>query len=127
MKVKSLSRIQLFVTPWTVAYRASPSMEFSRQEYWSGLPFTPPGDLPNPGIEPGLLHCRQTLYCLSHQESIRTYITYKSEYLLMAFCCSFIYQITWKPCNSIEIYQCFRSTEFPRFNCFSRRTFNLRI
>jgi len=54
-------------------------MEFSRQEYWSGLPFTPPGDLPNPGIEPGLLHCRQTLYCLSHQESIRTYITYKSE------------------------------------------------
>ena len=52
-KVKSLSRIQLFVTPWTVAYQVPPSMVFSRQEYWSGLPFPSPGDLPNPGIEPG--------------------------------------------------------------------------
>ena len=39
-------------TPWTVAYQAPPSMEFSRQENWSGLPFPSPGDLPNPGIEP---------------------------------------------------------------------------
>ena len=46
------SRVQLFVTPWTVAYQAPPSMEFSRQEYWSGLPFSSPGDLPDPGIEP---------------------------------------------------------------------------
>ena len=51
-KVKSLSRVWLFVTPWTVAHQAPPSMEFSRQEYWSGLPFPSPGDLPNPGIEP---------------------------------------------------------------------------
>ena len=51
--VKSLSRVQLFVTPWTVAHQAPPSMEFSRQEYWSGLPFPSPGDLPNPGIESG--------------------------------------------------------------------------
>ena len=49
--MKSLSRGQLFATPWTVA-QAPPSMEFSRQEYWSGLPFSSPGDLPNPGIEP---------------------------------------------------------------------------
>ena len=42
------------MTPWTVAYQASLSMEFSRQEYWSGLPFPSPGDLPDPGIEPGL-------------------------------------------------------------------------
>ena len=41
------------MTPWTVAHQAPPSMEFSRQEYWSGLPFPSPGDLPNPGIEPG--------------------------------------------------------------------------
>ena len=41
------------VTPWTAAYQAPPSMEFSRQEYWSGLPFPSPGDLPNPGIKPG--------------------------------------------------------------------------
>ena len=53
MKVKSLSRVRLFVTPWTVAYQAPPSMEFSRQGYWSGLPFLSPEDLPDPGIEPG--------------------------------------------------------------------------
>ena len=53
VKVKSLSRVQLFVTPWTVAYQASLSMGFSRQEYWSGLPFPYPEDLPSPGIEPG--------------------------------------------------------------------------
>ena len=47
------SRVQLFVTPWTVAYQAPPSMGFSRQEYWSGVPFPSPGDLPYPGIEPG--------------------------------------------------------------------------
>ena len=51
-KVKSLSRVQPFVTPWTVAYQVPPSMGFSRQEYWSRLPFPSPGDLPNPGIEP---------------------------------------------------------------------------
>ena len=51
-KVKSLSCVRLFATPWTIAYQTPPSMGFSRQEYWSGLPFPPPGDLPNPGIEP---------------------------------------------------------------------------
>ena len=53
MKVKSLSRVRLSVTPWTVAHQASPSMGFSRQEYWSGLPFPSPGDLSDPGIKPG--------------------------------------------------------------------------
>ena len=51
--VKSLSRVWLFAILWTVAYQTPPSMGFSRQEYWSGLPFPSPGDLPNPGIEPG--------------------------------------------------------------------------
>ena len=50
--MKSLSRVRLFVTPWTVAYQAPPSMGFSRQEYWSGLPFPSPGNLPDPAIEP---------------------------------------------------------------------------
>ena len=45
--------MRLFAVPWTLAYQAPPSMKFSRQEYWSGLPFPSPGDLPNPGIEPG--------------------------------------------------------------------------
>ena len=49
------SHVQLFVTPWTVACQASLFMGFSRQEYWSGLPYPPPGDLPNPGIEPASL------------------------------------------------------------------------
>ena len=52
VKVKSLSCVRLFLTPWTVAHQAPPSMEFSRQEYWSGLPFPSPRDLPNPGIKP---------------------------------------------------------------------------
>ena len=51
--MKLLSRVRLFVIPWTVTYQAPPSMEFARQEYWSGLPFPSPGDLPDPGIEPG--------------------------------------------------------------------------
>ena len=54
-QVKLLSRVWLFATPWTVAHQAPPTMEFSRQEYWSGLPFSPPGDLPGPGIESGSL------------------------------------------------------------------------
>ena len=52
VRVQSLSHVQLFVTPWTVARQAPLSMEFPRQEYWSGLPFLLPGDLPDPGIEP---------------------------------------------------------------------------
>ena len=52
VKVKSLSHVRLFATPWTVAHQAPPSMEFSRQEYWSGLPFPSPADLPDPGTEP---------------------------------------------------------------------------
>ena len=52
IKVKSLSRFQPSVTPWTVAYQAPLSMDLSRQEYWSGLPFPSPRDLPDPGIKP---------------------------------------------------------------------------
>ena len=74
VKVKSLSHVRLFATLWTVPCQAPLSMGFSRQEYWSGLPFPSPGDLPDPGIEPssptlkadaltylGLPHWRQTL------------------------------------------------------------------
>ena len=51
-KVKLLSRVRLFAIPWTVAHQAPLSMGFSRQKYWSGLPFPSPGGLPDPGIEP---------------------------------------------------------------------------
>ena len=50
--MKSLSRVRLFAIPWTVVYQASLSMGFSKQEYWSGLPFPSPGDLPDPAIKP---------------------------------------------------------------------------
>ena len=52
MLLSHFSRVQLFVAPWTVAQQDPLSLEFSRQEYWSGLPFPSPGDLPDPGIEP---------------------------------------------------------------------------
>ena len=52
VKLKSLSRVRLFATPWMIAYQAPPSMGFSRQEYWNKLPFHSPVDLPDPGIEP---------------------------------------------------------------------------
>ena len=65
----SLSHIHIFATAWAVACQAPLSMQFSSQEYWSGLPFPFPGDLPDPEIEPGLLYCKQTLYHLSHQGS----------------------------------------------------------
>ena len=51
-QVKSFSSVRLFVIPWTVAHQAPPSMGFSRQDYWSGLPCPSPGDLPHPGIKP---------------------------------------------------------------------------
>ena len=70
VKVKSLSHVRLFATPRNVAYQAPPSMEFFRQEYWSGLPFPSPGDLPDPGMNPGVPHCRQTLHRLSLQGKI---------------------------------------------------------
>ena len=55
-------------TPWTIACQALLSMGFSCQEYWSGLPFPSPGDLPNPGIEPGSPSLQEVLYPLSHEK-----------------------------------------------------------
>ena len=68
-KVKSLSHVLLFVTPWTVAYQAPPSMGFSRQEYWSGLPFPSPGDLPDQRIKPGSPALQADALPSSHQGS----------------------------------------------------------
>ena len=65
--MKFLSHVQRFVNPWTVAYQAPPIIGFSRQKYWSGLPFPSPEDFPKPAMNLGLLHWRQTLYHLRHQ------------------------------------------------------------
>ena len=56
------SCVWLFVTSWTIAHQASLSMGFSRQEFWTGLPFHSPGNLPTQGSNPCLLHCKQVLY-----------------------------------------------------------------
>ena len=69
VKRKSLSHVWLFVTPWTVTLQAPLSMELSRQGYWSGLPFPTPGDLPNPGMNLDLLHCRRILYWITWHSS----------------------------------------------------------
>ena len=77
---QSLSRVRLFVTPWTVACQAPLSMGFPRQEYWSGLPFPPPGDLPDTGVEPAShVSCascigRQILYHCTLWEAHRSFI-----------------------------------------------------
>ena len=65
----SYSTVRLFATLWTIAHQAPLSMGFPRQEYWSGLPFPPPGDLPDLGSNLGLQQCRQILYHLSHRGS----------------------------------------------------------
>ena len=78
-----LSRIQLFATPWIVARQAPLSMGFFRQEYWSGLPYPSPGDLPNLGIEPGLLNYRQILYSLSYEGS--PYVSIRQTHFAISF------------------------------------------
>ena len=95
----SLSLVRLFVTPWTVAHQVPLSIGFSRQEYWNGLPFPSPGDLPNPGTEPrspalqadplpsdppGRLGC------------IVMYVLCINKYLLCFLCCCFLICIEHK-------------------------------
>ena len=75
--------VQLCVTPWTVAHQAPLSMEFSRQKYWSGLPHPPPGDLPNPGIEPKSFVLQADSIPLSHQGSPMYMYTYMNMYMCM--------------------------------------------
>ena len=66
---ESLSRVHLFIIPGTVSRQAPLSMGFSRQEYWIGLPFPPPGYPFHTGIKSGHLWCRQILYCLRYKGS----------------------------------------------------------
>ena len=109
---KSLSRVWLFVTLWTVAYQAPPSMGFSRQEYWSGLPLPSPGDLPDPGIEPGSPAFQADALPLSHQGNQGPAYS-KQSYPNSAFPSSHgllpSWGLPWWPCNrysSLYLYQC---------------------
>ena len=78
-KVKSLSHVCLFATPWTVAHQAPPSMGFSREEYWSGLPFPSPGDLPAPEGWEVISLLRQTffLFVLTKKKKLIYFIDWK--------------------------------------------------
>jgi len=88
VKVKSFSRVRLFATPWTVAYQASPSMGFPRQEYWSGLPFPSPGNLPHLGIEPGSPALEADTLTSEPPEKTTLYYTYSTIYFTQ---CTVIY------------------------------------
>ena len=83
--ILSLSHVHLFANTWIVAHQTPLSMGFSRQEYWSGLPFPSPADLPNPGIKPRSPHCRQTLYCLSHQGNTEQIVLYMLNKHFLSF------------------------------------------
>ena len=74
VKVKSLSRLRLFATPWTVAHQAPPSMGFSRQEYWSGLPFPSPGESSQP-------RDRTQVSCIAGRRYIQVQPLFKSHSL----------------------------------------------
>ena len=70
MSMHASSVMSNFATPWTVAHQVPLSLGFSRQEYWSGLPFPPPGDIPDPGIEPCLLYWQANSFPLSYLGSV---------------------------------------------------------
>ena len=98
---KSLSRVRLFVTPWTVACKAPLSMEFSRQGHWSMYPFPSPGVFPTWGLNPGLWHCRRILYHLSPQGShlpfARPFICDVWDFScgMQTLSCSMWYLVSW--------------------------------
>ena len=76
VKVKSFNCVWLFATPWTVAHQAPSSMEFSRQGYWSGLPFPSPGDLPDRGIDPGSPTLQANAFTVSATRVAQVYTIY---------------------------------------------------
>ena len=95
MCAKLLQSFQLFATLEIIACQAPLSREFSRQEYWSGLPCLPPGHLPNSGIEPRLLHCRHILYQLSNKGSPNQVLWYRIDYIEIQTGC--LYQEWYRP------------------------------
>ena len=87
-KLSDLSHVWLFATPWTVAHQALLSMGFSRKEYWSGLPFLSSGDLPHPGSNLCLLHCRQILYLWATREAPWVHLPLHNKINLLTHDCS---------------------------------------
>ena len=117
LKVKLLSHVQLFVTPWTVACQAPPSMGFSRQEYWSELPFPSPEDLPNPGIEPGspTLQADSTVWATRETSLVYVVLTscYSLSFILYVFNKSHLLEV---PARVMSY--CFSPSPFKLCSCF---------
>ena len=105
--VRSLSHIQLFVTPWIVAQQAPLSMKFSRQEYWSGLPFPVLGALPDPGTEPvsleSLMHWQAHSLPLRHLGNPLSG-TYRLTTLILLCLSVFVFHFTINICISIQLF-----------------------
>ena len=106
-----LSCISLFVTPWTVTYKISLSMGFPSQEYWSVLPFSPPGDLPGPGIELASPAWQEDSLPLSYLESPFIYTSpyiyvYVFIYLCFVKLYIFVYILTTHMCISVCVCVC---------------------
>ena len=104
---------KFFATPWTVAHQASLSMEFSRQEYWSGSPIPSPYDLTDLGIEPGSLALLLSIYPLNAKTllcSYRTHFSLKNHFILPCVI------VSWA-CISL-FYQSIHLGQKTRFNCF---------
>ena len=100
MKVKVLSRVQLFVTPWTVAYQAplyENPWDFPGNSTEVDCHFLLQGIFPNQGLNPGLPHCRQTLYCLNHQGSPYIYVIMSSSSREFYFFVSKLYTLFFVP------------------------------
>ena len=107
---KSLSSVQLFVTPWTVAKQTPPSMGSSKQEYWNRLPFPSPEDLPNPGIEPR----SPTLQADSFPSEPSGKLTYNGESLTFQIPIFLILNSTiFNLCEKMHMF-----FEFPKQNSF---------
>ena len=109
VKVESLSRVWLFTTPPTIAYQVPLSTGFSRQEYWSELPFPSAGIFPTQGLNLGLPYCRQTLYHLNHRGSPKIGISCKLFCIWKHVCfLSASYTLTY---NEIVVVQLLRHVQ----------------
>ena len=120
MHAQLLSQFQLFATPWTVAGQVPLAMGFSRQEYWNGLPFPPPVDLPDPGIKPR--------YPVSPALTDRFFITLPSGKPTIALLCSIAQDWKSKTANFVLFPQdCFGNSGFGFLLLFWQFHINFRI
>ena len=107
MYAQSLSHVRLFVTPWTVACQPPLSTEFFRLEYWSGLPFLPSGDLPDPGINPSSPSSPALADGLFTTEPLQ-----KPYFFGFWFC--FFFRYTIQLIILFKVLLCFSQIKFPR-------------